>query len=231
MRDLFTAVALGARATVVATSITEQDASSVTSVEPRDSDRVAVSLRSGLLRLPKPGVKIGMVATGGIARAISAELVGFSGPVVFDPVLRASSGGLLYRGERDDVLALARRATLVTPNLDEAGWLLDRRVATLDEARAAARAWVALGIPAVLIKGGHLEGEAADVLLDDDGERVFRGARLPGPSPRGTGCALATAITVGLVRGRDLSSCIADAKAWLAAKIAGATRVGDEWHL
>jgi hydroxymethylpyrimidine/phosphomethylpyrimidine kinase len=231
LRDLLTAVELGARATVVATSITEQDSTSVASVEPRDPERVGRSLGAALARARRPSVKIGMVANPGIARSIAGALSGFSGPVVYDPVLRASSGGALYHGGPDAVLELARSAALLTPNLGEAAWLLGRPVESLADAQAAARDLVSLGIPAVLVKGGHLGGEASDALAWGDGQRIFTHPRIAGPSPRGTGCALATAIAVGLAAGRDLEAAVAAAKAWLATKIANASQVGDEWHL
>jgi hydroxymethylpyrimidine/phosphomethylpyrimidine kinase len=231
LRDFLTAVELGAQATVIVTSITEQDSTSVTSVQPRAPSRVGRSLRAALARLPESGVKIGMVASAGIARAIADALRGFGGPIVFDPVLRASSGGLLYQGSREVVLDLARQATVLTPNLAEAAWLLDRPVDSVAAAESAARALVRLGVPAVLVKGGHLVGDATDVLMDSGGQSVFTSPRIAGPSPRGTGCALGTAIAVGLGRGRTLESAVASAKAWLTAKIASATKVGDEWHL
>jgi hydroxymethylpyrimidine/phosphomethylpyrimidine kinase len=228
---LLTAVELGAQATVVATCITEQDSASVTSVEPRDPERFGHSLAAALARVPEACVKIGMVASAGIARSVVEAMHEFRGKVVYDPVLRASSGGKLYDGHREAILDLARRVTLLTPNLGEAAWLLDRPVVTAADAEIAARDLRALGIPAVLVKGGHLAGDATDVLIDSDGRRIFTNPRIAGPSPRGTGCALATAITVGLAQGQDLPAAVEGAKAWLTLKIAGAIKVGSEWHL
>lgn len=231
LRDLLTAVEHGAHATVIATCITDQDTSRVSGVETRDVGMLRRSLGRALSKRSTAAVKIGMVATAEVALAIADALSGLAAPVVFDPVLRASSGGALYQGDRAAVLALARRVTLLTPNLGEAAWLLDRPVPDLSGAEAAARELVALGIPAVLVKGGHLAGDATDVLLDRNGQRLLSTPRIPGPSPRGTGCALATAIAVHLARGANLRDAVADAKGWLTGKIATATRVGDEWHL
>jgi hydroxymethylpyrimidine/phosphomethylpyrimidine kinase len=231
LRDLLTAVELGAHAAVVATGVTEQDSTSVTSVESRDANRVGRSLAAALTRMRQPSVKIGMVSSAAIARAIAEALSVFAGPVVYDPVLRASSGGSLYEGDRESVLALAKSALLLTPNLGEAAWLLGRPVETLADAQAAARDLVGLGVPAVLVKGGHLAGDATDVLARGVAQRIFVHPRIAGPSPRGTGCALATAIGVGLARGQDLEVAVAAAKTWLTAKIANSSKVGDEWHL
>jgi len=231
LRDLRAADELGAHAVVVATCITEQDSTSVASVEGRAPAQVIRSLSAALIRAQPACVKIGMVANGGIAGAIAHALAGFAGKVVFDPVLRASSGGSLYDGDAAQILELARSASLLTPNLGEAAWLLGRPVESLTDAVAAARDLVALGCAAVLVKGGHLAGDASDVLCWGGGLRVLSHPRIEGPSPRGTGCALATAIAVGLGGGQRLESAVESAKTWLSAKIASATKVGNEWHL
>lgn len=234
-RDLLTATALGARAILVGTAWTEQRQSHA--IEPREPGRVRIALAAGLAQMSaaKTAVKIGMVAGAPTAEAILEALEGFDGPVVYDPVMRASSGGSLYRGDREAILALARRATLLTPNLDEATWLLDgapgREIRNEAEARQAAHALRGLGVAAVLVKGGHLEGDATDVLLSPSGESLFSGPRIAGPSPRGTGCALATAIAVELASGESLERAVAAAKTWLTRRIEQATAVGDEHHL
>jgi hydroxymethylpyrimidine/phosphomethylpyrimidine kinase len=232
-RDLLTAAALSARGVVVGTAWTEQGSPAIGAIEPRAPERVRAALASALAKVGEAGsaVKIGMVATEPIARAIETALMSYAGPVVYDPVLRASSGDALYDGDRDTILALARRATLLTPNLGEAAWLLDRPVRSESDARAAARDLCALGIAAVLVKGGHLEGDATDVLLAAAGESLFSSPRIAVPSPRGTGCALATAIAVGLARGEPLERAVVSAKAWLTKQIASARAVGDERHL
>jgi hydroxymethylpyrimidine/phosphomethylpyrimidine kinase len=232
-RDLFTAMALGARASIVGTAWTEQGSTAAHAVEPREPERVATALTAALAKagVADTAVKIGMVATASIARAVLATLSSYSGPIVYDPVLRASSGGSLYEGDRESILALAAKATLLTPNLDEASWLLDRPVRTEADARGAARALCDLGIRAVLVKGGHLEGDATDVLLSPAGESLFGSPRVAGASPRGTGCGLATAIAVELAAGEPLERAVAAAKSWLTRRIERATSVGGERHL
>ena len=232
-RDLLTAAALGARGAVVGTAWTEQGSPSAHVIEPRTPERVRSALAAALERVGAAGscVKIGMVATAPIAQAILSVLSSYPGLVVYDPVLRASSGDALYDGDPESILALARRATLLTPNLGEATWLLGRLVRTESDARESARALRAKGVAAVLVKGGHLEGDATDVLLSPSGETLFSSPRIAGPSPRGTGCALATAIAVELARGEPLERAVASAKTWLTRQIANARPVGDERHL
>ena len=233
VRDFLTAGALGARVTLVGTAWTRQDENGVKEVEPRSPDMVRASLDEALVSCPlrRTAVKVGMVAGASIATAIVAGLEAWPGPVVFDPVLGASAGGSLFEGTPADLLPLLRRATLVTPNLAEAAWLSGLAVETLDHARQAAQKIFARGSLAVLVKGGHLSGPATDVLRSQTGERLFQGTRLPGRSPRGTGCALATAIAVGLARGQQLEQAVEEAKVWLAERIQAAVTIGGARYL
>jgi hydroxymethylpyrimidine/phosphomethylpyrimidine kinase len=225
-RDLLTASDLGAVARLVGTAWTEQSAGGVRSVEARSAEAVEQAVRIAL-RAPAPGaVKIGMVPGPDVAAALVRGLEGYEGPVVFDPVLAASSGGALWHGPLEALRPLLGRATLVTPNAPEAATLSGQPIETLDDARAAATALRAAGLAAVLIKGGHLreppDGTITDLLVTADGEQAFTRPRSSGPSPRGTGCALSTAIAVELASGRPLAAAIERATAWLGERIAGA---------
>jgi hydroxymethylpyrimidine/phosphomethylpyrimidine kinase len=225
-RDLLTASDLGAVARLVGTAWTEQSATGVRSVEARSAEAVEEAVRIAL-RSPAPGaVKIGMVPAPAVAAALVRGLDGYEGPVVFDPVLAASSGGALWQGPLEALQPLLRRATLVTPNAPEAAALSGQPIETLDEARVAAAALRAMGIAALLVKGGHLrptpDGTVTDLLATAEGEHRFVRQRSAGPSPRGTGCALSTAIAVELASGRPLVVAIERATDWLAARIAAA---------
>lgn len=247
VRDFLTARTLGAYVRMVPTAWTEQSPGGVRSVEPRDPAALEAAIRFALgrgvdeTRVGGAGVavKIGMVPNAEAAAAILAGLAAFRGPVVVDPVLASSSGGALFAGDQAALLGLAARAGLLTPNAGEAAALSGHPVGDLDAAAAAGRALCAQGVEAVLVKGGHIAGdEAVDVLVStlgagtpDAGERRFAGPRIDGPPVRGTGCALATAIAVGLARGAGLVRAIAEAKAWLATQLARPEPAGGEWHL
>jgi hydroxymethylpyrimidine/phosphomethylpyrimidine kinase len=232
VRDFLTAEALGAHAYLIGTAFTLQTSrAGVVEVEPRSPSVLERDLVAALRAVRPAAVKIGMVATGALAAAIVDGLVGYEGPIVFDPVLAASRGGALYSGDLGELGPLLGRVTVVTPNLTEAGLLSELAVHTRDDARAAAREILREGARAVLVKGGHFEGAADDLLVTTGGEQIFSAPRLPGPSPRGTGCALATAIAVGLGRGEPLEAAIAGAKHWLYGAIAQARTVGDDRHL
>jgi hydroxymethylpyrimidine/phosphomethylpyrimidine kinase len=240
LRDLSTARALGARVHVVGTAWTEQGEGAIHRVEPRDPADLENAVRQARARGPA-AIKIGMVPTAEAAAAIVRALEGYDGPVVVDPVLATSRGGPLYAGDPRGLLPLLRRATLVTPNAPEAAVLAGRPVDSGTDAEAAARALrERAGIGAVLLKGGHLghpgpggdDGVVVDRLESAAGARAFRHARVPGPSPRGTGCALATAIAVELGGGAALEPAVERAIEWLARAIAEAVeQPGGERHL
>jgi hydroxymethylpyrimidine/phosphomethylpyrimidine kinase len=241
IRDYLTGQALGVTVVLVGTAWTLQTAAGVASVDVRAPDRLQQAVRAalGAVRGGGVAVKVGMVAAAPQVAALVAALEGFAGPVVFDPVLRASSGGVLFDGDPAQLLPLLARATLVTPNLAEAEALTGAPVASADDARRAARRLLELGARAVLIKGGHLPGDADDLLaVGGDpaaapAEHLLRAPRLPNPTPRGTGCALATAIAAALARPLPLPlpEAVAEAKRWLHARIAAAHTTGGEHHL
>ena len=236
LRDVATVAALGARAHAVETAWTEQGPG-LHRVEPRAPDAVRAALAEALVTLRPAAVKIGMAVNPATAAALVEALGDYAGPVVVDPVLATSRGGPLWAAEPRELLPLLRRATLVTPNGVEAAALTERPLATADEAEATGR-WLieAAQLHAVLVKGGHLDapaGTVVDVLLTASGAERFSRPRTAGPSPRGTGCALASAIAVKLGGGRSLSAAVREAGGWLAGLIAAPapTTVGDERHL
>jgi len=200
-------------------------------VEPRAPEAVGVALTRALTASGPVGVKIGMAVGPATAAALIEGLEGFAGPIVIDPVLASSRGGALWAGAPRELLPLLRGATLVTPNAVEAAALSGRPVSTTEEAEAAGRYLIEVeGLAAVLVKGGHLTGPdgqpVTDILVTSAARNSYPHPRIPGQSPRGTGCALATAIAVGLTRGRPLGEAVQAAIEWLAGAIAAATDVG-----
>ena len=165
---------------------------------------------------PLHAVKWGMVPGPAQLAAARDALEGCDAWWVVDPVVRTSRGQPLSRLSARGYLALAGPRVVLTPNLDEAGWLLRRPAPrSVDEAGQAAVALAGYGFGAVLVKGGHLpdvEG-LADVLATPERVRVIRGewlARAPGR--RGTGCRLASALATELGRGRTLEAAVRAAR-------------------
>jgi hydroxymethylpyrimidine/phosphomethylpyrimidine kinase len=234
LRDVATAAALGARAFAVGTAWTEQ-ADGVHRVEPREPSAIRDAVARTVATLQPGAVKIGMAVGPATAAALIEGLRDYAGPVVVDPVLATSRGGSLWVGEAAEMVPLLRRATLVTPNADEAGELAAAPVTTAGGGEAAARFLVTRHrLGAVLVKGGHIDAAEAfvnDVLVTGDNIRRWTRPRVPGTTPRGTGCALATAIAVELGRGQELADAVDAAGIWLARRIADAVEVGGERHL
>lgn len=234
MRDVLTGAALGVTVTAVGTAWTEQAGGRVV-IEARAASAVAAALREALVLAPAAAVKIGMVGRPDIATAILEVLrAAPERAVIVDPVLAASGGGTLWSAGPRALLPLLRRATLVTPNAVEVAALSGKPSGDVEEAIVAGEALRADGVAAVLVKGGHLDGDAAtvtDFLIDGGGVKRFPRPRVPGPTPRGTGCALSTAIAASVAGGAPLADAADEAGRWLAGRIAGRVRVGDQWFL
>jgi hydroxymethylpyrimidine/phosphomethylpyrimidine kinase len=167
---------------------------------------------------PVQAVKLGMVPGPAALAALREALAGVDAWWVVDPVVRTSRGEPLSRLTARHYLGLAGPRVVLTPNLDEAAWLLGlRTVASVEEAQEAGRALVARGFGAVLVKGGHRAEGAVDVLCLPGRTRLLVGQRLPRPpGRRGTGCRLASALAVELGRGRPVEAAARRAKAYVA---------------
>ena len=158
-------------------------------------------------------VKLGMLATSTVIDTVADLLPGQRAPVVLDPVMIATSGARLLQ---EDALAALRarllpHADVLTPNLPEAELLLDRRIDSLVQMRAACEEFLARGVRAVLLKGGHLAGAdtVVDLFADADGVHEIAHPRLP-IEAHGTGCTLASAVAANLCLGRPMrEACIA----------------------
>jgi hydroxymethylpyrimidine/phosphomethylpyrimidine kinase len=140
----------------------------------------------------------------------------------------ATSGARLI--DEDAVSAvrefLVPLATVVTPNVPEAEILSGIEIASLDDMEAAARRIHAAGPGYVLVKGGHMSGDATDVLFDGTEMRRISGRRVPGGKVHGTGCTLSSAIASGLALGREVPVAITDAKDYVTRCIECALRIG-----
>jgi hydroxymethylpyrimidine/phosphomethylpyrimidine kinase len=182
--------------------------------------------------LPPQAVKSGMLGSAEIVEAVADAIDRHGLPnYVLDPVMIASSGDRLL--DRDAEHLIARRlvplATLVTPNLAEAGALVGEHVSTPDQMVRAARALVRLGARAALVTGGHLAGDQlVDVLVMDGDEQRFEHRRIDTTSTHGTGCTLSAAIAAGLAHGRPLPRAVADAIDFVQRAIAAAPGLGRE---
>jgi len=233
--DLQVFRALGVHGCAVPTALTVQDTAKVHSVLPLFPNVVTEQLRVLLRDVPPHAVKLGMLASDDVLRAVDFGLDVLRGlpvPLVIDPVLRASDGKeLLQRRAIPGLRALIGRATLVTPNLAEAETLCERDVSTRAGIESAARHLVSdLGGGAALVKGGHRERDADDCLALRSGAgidlRWLPAERIPGGDVHGTGCALSAAIAARLARGDDLPAAVEAARRFVRAGIANARAIG-----
>ena len=216
-RDLHTLARFGIEAMCAVTAVTVQSDSRVSAVHPLPPQLVRAQIEAALATGRVGAIKIGMLGTGAVALAVAACLPPRERvPMVLDPVLASSSGAaLLDAGGREALRDnLVPRATLVTPNIPEAALLLGTEPATTEEELLRqARAWLALGPAAVLIKGGHGSGsEAVDLLLSAGHSPRRLVASRSAKTQRGTGCALASGIAAGLAAGLELGDACERAK-------------------
>ncbi len=233
--DLKTFAAHGAYGMSVIAALTAQNTREVRAVHEIPPEMVAAQIDAVLEDIGADAVKIGMLSSAAIVRAVADRLRfhlrGTGVPVVLDPVMIAKSGDRLLREDavaalRDELLPLA---TLVTPNTLELAALTGLAAGTEEERLAAARALAARG-PAVLAKGGHAEGdEVVDLLVArDGGVHRFAHPRLHTSSTHGTGCTLSSAIAARLGAGEPMPRAVAGAIAYLAGALAAAYPVGKE---
>jgi hydroxymethylpyrimidine/phosphomethylpyrimidine kinase len=229
--DLKTFSALGVFGMTAITAVTVQNTKGVSSFEEISPTTVAGQIRAVAGDIGVDAAKTGMLASAGIVEAV-AEAVGETRlpNLVVDPVFVSKHGHPLLAD--DAVGALIRLilplATLVTPNLSEAGGLAGLDVDTREDMRRAAGAILNLGSRAVLVKGGHLEGDrAADLFADGAVEEWIEAERIDTPHTHGTGCTLSAAITAHLARGASLPDAVRAGKAFVTEAIRHALPLGE----
>ncbi|MDU1807324.1 MAG: bifunctional hydroxymethylpyrimidine kinase/phosphomethylpyrimidine kinase, partial [Bradyrhizobium sp.] len=201
----------------------------VTGVHLVPPDFVSAQIDAVFDDLAVGAVKIGMVAQAPIAEAIHASLARWRpAHVVLDPVMVATSGARLLPEEAIEALRsrLIPQASLITPNLPEAAALLGEPIATSEQAIAEqGRRLLALGCPAVLIKGGHGQGaESIDYLITSGTSIALPAPRVATKNTHGTGCSLSSAVAAGLAKGESLETAIRHAKDFISGAIAAADR-------
>jgi hydroxymethylpyrimidine/phosphomethylpyrimidine kinase len=212
--DIKTVTMLGGHAMTAVTAITAQNTVGVTSVHPVPAEMILAQIDAVVGDIGVDAVKIGMIGGAFAAAQVAGRLERLKAdqpglPIVFDPVMVATSGAPL--ADDSTVAAFGKLmdvATITTPNLPELN-----RLASEDDPVAAALHLVGAHGCAVLIKGGHEEGDAlADALIEEDNMTSWQGQRIDTTSTHGTGCTLASAIAVFLAQGASLSDAVARAR-------------------
>lgn len=198
----------------VVTLITVQNTTGVSRVECLPADLVIEQLRAVLEDIPPCAIKTGALGNREIVTAIAREAARFSVPLVVDPVMIGKHGAPLVSEDARDAIvkSLIPRAFLLTPNLHEASALTGEPVGNPGQMRRAAKRLHEMGSQAVLVKGGHLEGDAIDVLFARGEWTEFAAPRFHTVHTHGTGCTYSAAITAFLARGLELEAAISRAK-------------------
>jgi hydroxymethylpyrimidine/phosphomethylpyrimidine kinase len=230
--DLKTFLALGLHGTCAITCLTAQNPGGVRAIQASRSGMVKAQTEAVFEAFQPAALKTGMLYSAATIREVSSVLETQPRvPLVVDPVMVATSGARLLQptAVRTLIDHLLPLACLITPNADEAGLLLDRRIQDVDDLRTAARELQRRFGCAALVKGGHLRGlrTAVDLFYDGRDEWLLEAPFVRGVSTHGTGCTYSAAIAGYLALGNPLSRAVALAKQFITAAIAGSVRVED----
>jgi hydroxymethylpyrimidine/phosphomethylpyrimidine kinase len=228
--DLKTFAALGCYGMTAITALTAQNTQGVSGIHAVPPAFLKAQIMAVVEDIGVDAVKLGMLHAPEVVEVVAWAIDHYKlSNVVLDPVMVATSGDRLIAEET--VAGLVRelfpRATVITPNLDEAALLVGHPIDGVDALEPAARELLALGARAVLLKGGHLPGDdVVDLLARTDGAPLRLGSpRIPSRNLHGTGCTLSSAIAAHLALGADLPEAVRRARAYVIGAMAAATDV------
>ncbi|MEO6796565.1 MAG: bifunctional hydroxymethylpyrimidine kinase/phosphomethylpyrimidine kinase [Candidatus Dormibacter sp.] len=228
--DLKTLAALGIYGVSVVTAVTAQNTLGVRAVQEIEPALVTAQLDAVAEDFSISALKTGMLASAPVIEQVVAGIRRHRlQHLVVDPVMVAKSGDRLLREDAVNALRtlLLPLAELVTPNLPEAEVLAGQAIHSMADRVSAARALLALGAQAVVIKGGHADQDpVVDLLVDQDGVEEFRAPRIHTTSTHGTGCTFSAAIVAGLARGLDHAAAVGLAREYVSAALQRAEPLG-----
>jgi hydroxymethylpyrimidine/phosphomethylpyrimidine kinase len=234
--DLKTFAALGVHGTSVITCLTAQNPKGVLGVQSATPKMVRRQLEAVFSELPPAACKTGMLYSAELIRVV-VEFFDRKNrpPLIVDPVMVATSGARLLKPSAVKVVydKLLPMAMLVTPNLDEAEWLLATKIRNEEGLRVAAQQIVERFGCAALVKGGHLRGtrDAVDIFNDGKIELLLTAPFVRGVSTHGTGCTYSAAIAAHCARGLALAEAVQAAKEFITQAIAESRRIGRHFAL
>ncbi len=211
------------------TLLTIQNTKGLREVQLVDPRRIMAQIEAVLDDIPPAAAKTGALGSGEFIHLFAKRAKTFSFPLVIDPVMISKHGAALFAMEARKIFIeeLVPYATLITPNLYEAEKFVDFKVQDLESMERAAKCIADMGAKAVLVKGGHLEGnEAADLLYVNGRVQIFRSPHIETKNTHGAGCTFSAAITSELAKGKDLVSAIRSAKKFINQAIQAAPGLG-----
>lgn len=217
--DLKTFAAYGLYGMSVITALTAQNTIGVFAIVEVDPEFVGKQMDAVFSDIYPDAVKIGMTSNSQLIEIISKKLIEYKAVnIVVDPVMVSTSGSRLLKEEALSSLKknLLPLANVITPNIPEAEELSGIKICCKDTMRAAAQIISKEGGMNVLLKGGHFENNADDLLIAPDGtEKWFFSERIDNPNTHGTGCTLSSAIACGLALGLSVEDSVASAKRYV----------------
>ena len=227
--DIKTITAHKMYAMSVITALTAQNTTGVFGVFETPSEFVEAQIKACFDDIVPNAVKIGMVSNSQIIKSIAKMLKFYNAKnVVVDPVMVATSGGVLMKNDAvnsliDELFALA---TIVTPNLSEAEVLSEMKIKNIDDMKKSAQKIAKLTNGAVLVKGGHLGEEAVDILYENGEFSEFRAPKIDTKNSHGTGCTLSSAIACGLGANLSLKEAVKNAKEFVFNALSWSEQIG-----
>lgn len=245
--DIKTVTCLGGYASAVITALTAQNTQGVFGIHDVPADFVRQQITLVLDDIGADAIKTGMLHTAEIIEVVAETLKntpplrhppssprqrgdnGLGIPLILDPVMFAKGGAALL--ETSALAALKEKllplAEIVTPNIPEAEYLADMKIHSVDDMKKAAQKILKSGCKAVLLKGGHMDGDIlTDILADKNGMEVFSDPRINTKHTHGTGCTLASAIATGLAQGLSLKESVTRARAFVRTAMENAPGLG-----
>lgn len=225
--DIKTMSALGVYATSVITSIVAENTLGVISCENVSANSVADQLEAIFSDIKIDAVKIGMINSYECMEVVVRKLKKYAPKIIIiDPVLKATDGTYLIKDSEYYKRTILPLATLATPNIPEAEWLIGRKINDVEDMKKAAKTIISLGTKAALIKGGHLNGDAIDILYDGTKYFTYTRSRINSSNTHGTGCTLSSAIAAYMARGSSLDEAVAKAKNYITEAIKDGLNIG-----
>lgn len=227
--DLKTFSAIGTYGMSVITAITAQNTEGVFAVEELSREIIKKQIQVIFADIEPAAVKIGMVSSAEIILDIVEMLKRYNPKyLVVDPVMISKSGYSLLKPEAKGNLIryLIPMAYLITPNVPEAEEITGIEIKSLDDMKMVGEKILALGPKYVLMKGGHLEGDAIDVLIGKDVFEVYKSKRINKKNTHGTGCTISSAITAHLALGYDIKEAVALSKKYITEAIEHSFDIG-----
>lgn len=227
--DIKTFSALGCFGMSVIVSVVAENTSRVISIQNVTSEVIQDQIDAVFEDIEVDAVKVGMLSGIETMNAVAAKLREYNPKIlVVDPVMIAKGGCALMQPDAMETLKkeIIPLSFLLTPNVPEAEAITKMKIETISDMKKAAKVIQAMGADNVLIKGGHLSGDAVDILFDGDNYEAFTNERINTKNTHGTGCTLSSAITANLANGLILPTAVEQAKNYVTMAIKYSLNIG-----